>query len=198
MSDILKQLKEKYDNTPVNEIINGLLLAASQMKNMQREMVLGLFYMERTMRWREYPGYKTSSWERFLDDVFKMRTTTYRNMVFAFQSFPDEAKLYSVGLIIKIKETCGIERLPHVLREIKTADDSLTNPIKRERIEKIVQKYALPKAPAKAEDITDWRQRYLAEHDIRLALERENEKLRKRLKALISSFTWRYPETVWK
>lgn len=184
MSEVLEGLKAKYDQKSAEEIVDTLLTAKKRLKELQKEMILGLFYMERTRRWKEYPGYKNTSWEPFLDDLFKMRPTTYRNLLFAFQSFPVESEMYSPGVVVKIKETCGVENLPKVLREITVKDESLIRPIKREQINKIIEKYALPKTPAKIEDKTDWRQRYLAEHDIRLALERINEELKNQITKL--------------
>ena len=83
--------------------------------------------------------------------MFNMRLNTCNESARAFTKYPEESCKYGVGLISKVFKSCGAIREGTVLNEIKKADKVAKKPIKRAKIDAIIQKYAKPAPPAKPE-----------------------------------------------
>jgi len=80
---------------------------------------------------------------------YNIKIGTFLESAKAFNKHPKESVKYGVGLVSKISRICGAVKEKKVLDEINDADKKAKIPLKRDKIEAIIQKYAKPKPPAK-------------------------------------------------
>jgi len=126
------------------------------------EFYLGLKYLEKTKRYKENKRYKTASFWTYIDDIFQIKQTAYRENIRALMNHPDKTKKYGVGLVSKVMRTCKSEAVEKVFADIETKQEKRKTPVSREQIEEIIQSYANDKAKI-TKTMVDWRAMYEAE-----------------------------------
>jgi len=142
-------LEKKYKGKKINEIEKEIIAKNQLSLEARKSAIFALRYLETTGRYKENPTYKKSSFTDYLMGYFAIRETTYRDAFRAFDKFEDETVKYGVGLISKVLRTCGAKKEKRVIEEIKKADKALKNPIQRDKIKTIINKYAKPTPPTK-------------------------------------------------
>ena len=156
-----QQLKKMYDGKKIGEIEAEARKNHGLSTEAQGRMIEALSYLRMSGRHKENPKHKNSSFWSYLMDQFNMREKTFREMERAFTYFPEETKLYSVGMVAKVRRNCGAKKEKAVFAEIAKAQGKLKTPIKREKIKAIIQ--ANSPVEKKKDPVIDWRGRYVAE-----------------------------------
>ena len=143
-------LKKMYDGKGINEIETVIQKNRGISVEADKQFIFALSYL-RNGRFKENPMYAQSSFESYLKGQWNMLIGTFYEKERAYLHFPDEAAKYGVGLIAKVYRRCRPVKEKVVFAEIAKAQAGLKTPIKRDRIEAIIQKYSKPqkeKAPA--------------------------------------------------
>jgi hypothetical protein len=112
-----------------------------------KKTIFALRHLEVTGRWKENPVYRKSSFKEYLLGFHNIREDNYRDSFRAFDRFEKETMKYGIGIISKIFRECGTKKERQVLDEIQKAERKLKNPIKKDKIETIIQKYARRNKP---------------------------------------------------
>ena len=175
-----KKVPNKYDKIVLAQLETRVVTLHSMSRESQKEMYEILEYLRVSVRFRENPVNKKSTFWQYLDDRFTILENTFRQNVRAFNKYPEASVKHGVGLVAKIGRQCGGPKTKAVLSEIKAADEKRKTPLTRANIETIIQKHAKPKIEKK---ITDWQSMYhreLAAHDqtkesLRVAVARVHE-----------------------
>ncbi|MBW1710609.1 MAG: hypothetical protein JRJ73_12120 [Deltaproteobacteria bacterium] len=185
--DLLERMKKKYDGKPLREVEASLLSFKRGAYEAQKNMIDGLWYMERLERHKEDPAYKKSPFKVYMEDRFAMKAGTYDGLRMVFHNYAAEALKYGPGLVQSIGKKCVSTK--DVLAQIKAKDAKLKTPISRPQIQAIVNANLKPKAPSPIPvQEPDWRARCEAERRLRVAVESSLEEARgqiKRLKATV-------------
>ena len=152
MINVNEKLKEKYDGKSINEIEKEVKLNKTLSLKAKKVVTFALLYLRNSGRYKENPMYRKSSFENYLLGFHNIRINTFMEDARAFSKFEKESLKYGVGLVSKIHRKCGAKKEKMVLAEIKEAEKSLKTPIKRSKIEIIIQKHTAPKAPLVKQD----------------------------------------------
>ena len=181
-----EELRQRYDVMKIGEIESeikekhGLSFAA------QKEVIYALSYLRASGRYKENPQYRKSSFETYILGQYNMKVGTFLENERAVLHYPEVAEKYGIGLVAKVHRKCGVKKAAQVFREIKEVQGSLKTPIKRAKIESVIEKHSAPlkpKVPA-----IDWRERYEREAAAHMDTKRELKEARaqiERLKATV-------------
>lgn len=120
---ILETLKHQYDDQPISNIETAFTRYRDLSAANRKDFILGLYYLERTNRFKENTLYKKATFERYIGDVFAMKYNTYNNERFAFIANPEAAEKFGPGLVSRIKENCGAEKINDVVKAIEDVKD---------------------------------------------------------------------------
>lgn len=156
----MKELEKEYGNKTVEECVN---LAKSFHANMveQSEKLVGvLLYLERTKKYKRFNGYAKHDFKTFLSEVCMIPYNRYRQIVWAFNWYPEEARQWGPQTIQTIRERVGVVKARNVIEEVKAtladkeremAKKAKPKPVdRREIIHSALNKHA-PKVVAPAE-----------------------------------------------
>lgn len=146
--EILDSLKLKFDTVKISEIETFCMFAFSDSQERRKNLILGLYYLERTKRYKENTVYKNSSFETYINNVFNLRYATYNKERFAYIAFPNHATKWGAGLVDKVKRLCGIDKVENIFESI----DKIKN-VNHNQIENIINKNKIIKK-IKTEKIT--------------------------------------------
>jgi len=143
------ELNKLYEKKTIKEI-EGSIKENNQLSlEARRDAIFALAYLEYSGRHKENPMYRKSNFESYLRGVYNIRMNTYRDAKRSFMKYEAETVKYGVGLVSKIYRTCGAMQEQKVLDDIQATEKGLKSPIKCDKIESIIQKYAKPLPPAK-------------------------------------------------
>lgn len=134
---ILDTLKKQYDGQPIATIESDFIQYRDLAAANRKDFILGLYYLDRTKRFKENKLYKNSTFERYIGDVFSMKYHAYDKERFSFIAHPEASEKFGPGLVARIKDTCGAEKVNDVVKAIDDARDVKT-------IDKIIDKNAKP------------------------------------------------------
>lgn len=143
-----EKIPTKWDKMTIEEIegeIKGHKVSSLEAMMKATE---ALDYLRMTGRFKENKLYRKSNFEGYLMGMFNTRLNTHMENARAFGKHPAESLKYGAGLVSKIHRACGAIKEKKVLEEIVEADKKAKTPIKRSKIEAIIQKYAKPTPPA--------------------------------------------------
>ena len=134
-TNILKTLKKKYDNKPLSFIEKTANKAKQLSYASRKDFILILNYLEMTKRYREDRTYKNADFKTYISDKFHLLFNTYYNERIAYERFPELSQKFGTGLVMKIKETCGNEKVEIIFGKIPPKAT-------REQISDIISKFA--------------------------------------------------------
>ena len=167
--DQLAKMKKKYDGKSVAACVKTAKKFNEKLIENGRELVLLLWYLEKTKRFKEYKGYEKQSFETFLNEVCLVPYNRYRQIAYAYNWFPKEAKKYGPQTIQTIRQKVdSVTKIPKVLKEIDTTvkkleeknnvNNKAPSPLKtRQVINEVIEKYAKPKTVNKNDTKAYWR-----------------------------------------
>lgn len=136
----LEELKAKYDTEQISEIELSCQNNIKSIGENRKEFILKLYYLERTKRFKENKIYANSSFSIYINNVFNLRYSTYNKERFAYIAFPELTIKYGSGLVNKVKQKCGIDKIATVFDLInKTVN------VNHNQIEAIIDKHRLIK-----------------------------------------------------
>jgi len=141
----LDQLKVKYDGKSVDEILSECREDRKKALKGRRDLILKLFYFERTNRFREFKEWEKTTFEVFLEHeptFFNLRYGTYYDERIAFTAHEKYALIYGPAFVTRVRKLCGPLKVDTVFSKLKP-DDSY------EKKEKIIGIYAKPKKEKK-------------------------------------------------
>ena len=141
--DKKENLNKMYDGKKIEEIETEITGKHDLLIETQKDMIFALSSLKMTNRYKENPLYRESSFKEYLLGMFNMRENNFYEMERAFIQFPKEARLYGVGLVAKVRRKCGAKKERAVFAEIAIMQGTLKTPIKREKIESIIEKHAI-------------------------------------------------------
>jgi hypothetical protein len=208
----LKAMKKEYDSKPIKKCIDLAIKWNQEMIKKGEELVNLLWYLEKTKRFKEIPGYEKMEFSTFVNEICHIPYNRYRELAFAYNWYPEESKVLGPQTIQTIRNKVGVRRIPQVLKEIKLKTDKVESDTykpgvaakkKREAITNVLEKYKPKTKPKTVEDTKGyWKKKHddlLDRYDDLLdrykALEKElksaNERLEKQSKPLEAYFTIR-------
>jgi hypothetical protein len=159
---IIEDLKKRFDSKAASDIENDALNFRQAATVNRREFILTLYYLKSTNRFQEISGYEKYTFERYIRERFALSLPSFERERFAYISNPDHAEKLGVGLIAKIKETCGAHNVDTVASEIEASTKKTPA-----EIDKIIGKHAKPERrekPQKQPYIPPKRQKGIAEY----------------------------------
>lgn len=197
----IKDIKKEFDNKKIIEIERSADASAQKAISGRKEFIRALYYLEHTGRYKENATYKNAKFDKYLNDRFCMRLTTYESERWTFVNFPDESetigKIYAgPGLVASIKKKCGTKKVAAVLGEIKKADGARKTPLTRDGIQKIIDRHRKPARTAnKSLSAVVLEKKYdkIKDENIRLhkTIKEQNEQIGK-LKATVLEYKNKY------
>jgi hypothetical protein len=132
---ILDTLKKQYDGQKINDIESTVTRYHDLSAANRKDFILGLYYLDRTKRYKENKVYKNATFEKYIGNLYSLKRATYDKERFAFIAHPEAAEKYGPGLVARIKDDCGADRVVDVVKKIEDAKDIGT-------IDKIIVKNA--------------------------------------------------------
>lgn len=181
----LKQLEKQYKEKPIQDCVELAKQWNEEIVKRGEELVGLLWYLEKSKRYHEWDGYKKLPFKVFVWEVCHIPYNRYRELAYAYNWYPVEARELGPTTIQTIRNKVGVVKMPQVLSEIKATAAKIKNPEKkREAISQVIEKHA-PKPKPKTSPMEDskayWKKKY---DDLMVkykALEKENDELRERL-----------------
>ncbi len=171
--------EERFTKMTIEELEGLVEQKHRQSRAAQKEMMDILIYLKVSGRYKENKIYASSTFFTYIGDRFNMRKGTFYESQYAWTKFPEASKEYGVGLVSKVRNVCGIKKAPIVIQQVRDVQQACKTPLKREKIEKIIQSHAQPK---KEKTITDWKAMYETEArlhgDTKIHLKTAMEKVR--------------------
>jgi len=156
-----EEIIKRYKGKSIGEIEAEISANRNNSAEAQQKMVYGLCALKYSGRWKENPVYKTSSFETYLMGMWSIRSGTFRDWEHAYLHFPEEAKRYGTGVVAKARRECGAVKEKRVLSEINALQKERKQPITRQAIDKVIEKYTPPKAEKQSKpDAAWWEMKY--------------------------------------
>lgn len=124
----LKKMKAEYDKKPITECVGLVKKFNDEMIQRGEQLVGLLWYLEKTKRYKEYDGYKKLDFKVFVWEACHITYNRYRELAYAYNWFPVEAKELGPHTIQMIRDRVGVTNMPKVLSEIKSAVSDVKNP----------------------------------------------------------------------
>lgn len=186
----IEELKAKYDSQPIVDVEREVEESKALHQTAHEEMILALFYLERTARFKENPRYAKSSFAQYVKDRFGISWNAYLRARIVYVTLPGEARDFGPGLVGSVVARCGSGLASKVFSDIRAAQSKRKTELPRAEIEKIVSKHAerhnkmvqarrKALAPAKQAKRTEARPLTYTELESRYAaLRKENDELR--------------------
>ena len=143
---LIEDLKKKYDSKPINEVESDCKKNADSASDNRKEFILGLYYLDRTKRYKENPVYAKSTLETYIRSMCNLRKATYEKERFAFISHPSSAKKWGVGLISRIQKSCGAGNVPNIMLKINAIPNAT-----HDKIEKVIIQNSKPRPDNKVQ-----------------------------------------------
>lgn len=140
----LDQLKVEYDELSISVILSKCHVDRKEAIKGRRALILKLYYLERTKRFREKKAYKQVAFNVFLNYEFNLRYGTYEKERIAFIAHEKYAMIYGPALVSKVRKVCGVMNVDTVFSKMK-----LDDPV--ERKEKIIRAYAIKRKKKKVD-----------------------------------------------
>lgn len=138
----IEELKSKYDSRPIMDVEREVEESKSLHQTAHEEMILALFYLERTARFKENPRYAKSSFANYVKDRFGVSWNAYQRARVVYVTMPEEAREFGPGLVGSVVARCGSGVAPKVFSDIRAAQEKRKTEMPRAEIEKIVDKHA--------------------------------------------------------
>lgn len=185
----LKELEKEYGKKTEIQCVELAKKFNAEMIERGEQLVGLLWYLEKTRRYQKIQGYKGVSFKVFVWEVVHLTYNRYRELAYAYNWFPVEARELGPTVIQTVRERVGVTKLPKVLSEIKQRVAETKNPEKkREVMEQIIDRHS-PEPKSRVTAVEDrkayWKTKYEEEHALRLkekaAYEKEIDGLRERL-----------------
>ena len=184
---MIEDLKNKYDLVNIDIFESECFSARALSGKYRMDFIFRLYYLERTKRFREFSVYRNATFSEYITNKFNLRYGTYNKERFAFIAFPEETIKWGAGLINKIKEICGADKVRTVIEQMN-ATPNLTHA----KIDKLIKVYAkipfkqkVPKIPRKIlEDENAKRIQTIAEYINIIA--KKDEQIAKLLKTIFA------------
>lgn len=185
MTTIEKQLRQKYDGKKIDDIETEIKDNKTLSIEARKVAIFALSYLRITGRHKENPTYRKSNFFNYLFDYYNIREHTFREAEKAFLNYPEESVKYGVGLIAKIGRMCSDSvQTRKAIKDIVNADKELKTPIKREKIDSILNKYARPKKDKPQQQVLDYKRLYFKERDDHAATRAELKKAMEQIQKL--------------
>ena len=165
-------LHENFDDLTVKEIQDRLLVFKENYQESRKQFVLGLYYLERTLRFRELKQYRNTAFDEYIRVVFGQTYNGYRCDLEAIVNYEEEWKKYGSWVYHGIKQKCGSTNIGQVYKQIDEKAASLKNPITPKQIKTIIKQNSKPQRQSAAKTRME-------------ALEEENARLRAEIEELI-------------
>jgi len=180
----LEALKKVYDKKKVHECVKIAKSFNDEMIEKGEQLVRLLWYLEKTNRYKEYDGYEKIGFSVFVDEVCAIAYNRYRQLIYAYNWYPQESKEFGPQVIQSIRSKVGVAALPKVLKEIKQKTAKIDDPLKkREIVYETIKKYE-PKRVKKDESGDTkayWRNKHNELLEKYRLLEKETNELRAQL-----------------
>lgn len=154
--------KNTLSTMKINAMEEIIDMCIRDKRYLEKNIIEILIYLKTSGRYKENHRYERSSFYQYIEDRFNIRKNTYMEMQIAFCKFPVETIEYGVGLVCKVRRLCGPVKSANVFKLIKDTETYLNKEIKREWIEKIIQKHAIVPKKESADKV-DWKALYEAE-----------------------------------
>lgn len=183
----LKELEKQYGGKTDEQNVETMKELFAQMNKRGEQLVGLLWYYEKTKRYQNISGYKGVAFKVFVWEHTHIPYHRYRELAYAYNWYPQEARDLGPQTIQAIRERVGTTKIPKVLGEIKATVEKIKDPEKkRAAMYKVIDKHA-PKREKKVlpnggpDTKAYWKQKYDELWKKYKAIERENEELRGRL-----------------
>jgi hypothetical protein len=185
---ILDTLKKQYDGQKINDIESTVTMYHDLSAANRKDFILGLYYLDRTKRFKENKVYRNATFEKYIGNLYSLKRATYDKERFAFIAHPEAAEKYGPGLVARIKDDCGADKVVDVVKKIEDAKDIGT-------IDKIIVKNAKKQPePKKAETKSEPPKKVLEREnanqvktiaDYLKTIQEQDEQIQKNLKTII-------------
>lgn len=129
-----KTIKKLYENLTIQEIEKKLTGFDQNFLKIRKSFIEGLFYLQRTERFRENKMYKSADFQVYIYSMFNVSIATYYSERIAFINFASQVKKFGLGTVIKAVNDCG-------QTEAKKAFQSIGTKFNLTDINKAIKKY---------------------------------------------------------
>jgi len=155
----IKEWTKIYGPKTIETIVEQVKALDKQIVEKGKELIELLWGLERTKRWKEYPGYKDLEFKVFLDEICWIKYNRYNELRYAYQWFPEEVQRYGPHIIQAIKQRVGVVNLPRVLKKLNTMFPQVETGKQREKLNMYIDTIA-PKKKSRTGGDTKayWRQ----------------------------------------
>ena len=180
-TSLLDSLKAKYDIKDIASVETAINQEKEKYTSGYRAVIEGLFYLERTSRWRESPQHraKKTTFENYMMDKFNTRYATYFKARQAYLSYPAETDVFGVGVVAKIKKECSPENVKKAMGELRIIHRKTGHGSRcRSEVSAVIEKYAKPRPQPDVTKITkeDYKRMFVnSSRELRVANDRIKE-----------------------
>jgi len=155
-----EELKERYDGKTIDELQDIARKSQTGLREAQVEMVMVLYYLKTTHRYKENRRYAKASWKTYIEEMMGIREGTFGEWARAIINYPEEVKRHHIGLVSKVVRQCGPVKAQRAFTEINKVVDTAKKdgPAVAEKIEKVID--ANRAKPRVKREVTDWKAMY--------------------------------------
>ena len=180
----IKVLEKKYKHKSIDECIKLAKKYNEEMIQRGEKLIGLLWYLQKTKRYQEIKAYKNLSFEDFVWEACHITYHRYRQLAYAYNWYPVEAREYGPHTIQTIRSKVGVVKIPQVLSEIKAAVQKVKDDPhkKRQAIDTVINKYTPPKKIVPDTDTKSyWKTKYEKLWDQHQVLLKENNALKQQI-----------------
>jgi hypothetical protein len=128
---VFDELKKKYDSLEITEIESEMERHGRFSIQHRKEFIFGLYYLERTKRYRESGRFKAASFDVYLRSVFNLSIQKYEEERKAFIVYPEESQKHGVGIVVNIIKKCGALKAESAIKAIGKARQATPEIVKQ-------------------------------------------------------------------
>ena len=136
-ADLLREI----GNIDVTKIVD--LVNANQKEAFigRTKAIILLQYLKNTGQFKAIQKYKHSSFADFMENEYGITEESFNESLFVLENHFEAAQKYGIGVIAKIRRTCGASKVPVVLKAITDEESKLKNPLPHNKILDIIKMY---------------------------------------------------------
>ena len=195
--DGINAFEKKLDGMSIDKIEAGAFGALKKATKNRELLIMSLFYLQRSSRYKENKRYKTASFELYLKDHFRMTMSAYMEERIAFVNFGKEVAKHGLDTVIKIRSKCGTDKIEKVCSALSKIEKSnRAGIVSIEKEAELIKRFEKSKPEQDKKDLTTLsypmlrsevqalRDRVLAQDAYILELEEQRDRLIKTVETL--------------
>jgi len=149
------ELEKRLNGLTIDQVEQRIETSLKQVVEGRKAVIMDIFALERTGRYKENPRYKNATFREYLKDRWRLPESAYREERIAFTNQIEYVERHGLDRTIRVNKLCGVLEAPKVFKAIEKEEIKRKKTLPWNRVSEIVGQFAKKtKSPPKTEHMT--------------------------------------------